>query len=67
MPTMSINYTSVVLISYMLWIAFRRPFLMEVDPVDTNQRTKPFYPSSDPTMEDDVVIRLSFYRETTMA
>ena len=49
----------------MLRISFRRPFLMEVDLVEANQRRKPFYPSSVLSMRNDAAIILSPSRETT--
>ena len=38
---------------------------MEVGPAETNQCIGPFYPSVDPSMEDDAAIVLSSFRETT--
>ena len=62
---MSIKCTYLFPTSYMFWTTFWRPFLMKVDPVEINQRTKLFYPSFVPSMVDDAVINVSSSRETT--
>ena len=61
----SINFISVLQTSWMIRTSPHRPFLMEVDPVETNQRMELFYPLLDPSMDDDVAIILSSSRETT--
>ena len=51
----------------MPWTTFHRPFSMELDPVEINQCTKFFYPSSVPSMKDNLVISSSSSCKTTMA
>ena len=62
---MSINSISVLQTSWMIWTSSHRPLLMKVNSVEANQRMKLFYPSFDPSMDDDAAIILSSSRKTT--
>ena len=61
---MSINSIS-ILSTWMFRISFHRHFLIEVNMVEANQRTKLFYPSFILSMDENATIILSSFCEMT--